>query len=265
MLFVRILISLVFLCCLYFNTNALSYKKYELLLSESNYIFVQASYKSESLSSQVFYKYNEFLSFGFDFWGIFSVPIYTYSGYIEENLTFYKIGIYANIFKFRLFNKKFGFITRFSTGSIIDYRDFLISFEIYSYDSLLENLYYLISLKDVGFGIYYTTFIPLNIVVSPILISTGIRYKIYNLNIDTTLFGIAELDTGRYSTYASLYLAYKLFEGMSIGLGNTFRIGNYLNIELFSSLSNEIFTIRAGLGFGYINGIIANFEFSTKI
>lgn len=265
MLLIRILVSIAFLGCLYFNVFAFSYRKYELLLSESNYIFIQASYKSESLSSQVFYKYNQFLSFGLDFWGVFSVPIYNYSGYIEESLTFYKLGIYANILKSRLFDKKFGLITRLSTGSIIDYRDFLLSVEVYSHDKLLDDLHYLISLKDIGFGIYCTTFVPLSIVINPVLISAGIRYEIYGFSIETTLFGIVELDTVRYSTYASLYLAYELFEGITVGLGNTFRVGNYLNIELFLSLSNEIFKVRGGLGFGYINGITANFEFSTRI
>ncbi len=249
---------------LFFTVLVFGVSKYDVLVSDDNYVFLSALYKNEGIYTDFFYKFNSFLSLGVEFNSLFNVPIYGYSGYIEEVINVGDVGLYFNLFKLKLLGRSFGGMVKLSYEYILDYRKFLISFDVYSLGVIKDSLEYFAVLKNFSLGVYTTKYIPLRFLMDPLDFCFDFFYKIGSFKF--LLGGMSSLDLEFFRFTPALGLGVMYFyDSFEFGLSNTFRVGNLLNLEVFFSLLMVNFYAKFKFGFGYVNGFSSGVEFFVKI
>lgn len=230
--------------------------KYEVLFSSSRGIFFSTDYFSESVVSEIFYKHNDFLAFGIGFNGIFNVPIYGYSGVFEETLYFGNFSGYVS-FANLVFNRvRVGGLTGLSYRYLLDYREFLVFFDFYSKGSW-DNLEYFGIIRKINFGFYFTRFVPIRVALLPWEFDFKVGYSMGMYKFYVGVMGDFDVEYFRFIPALSLSFEYNILDNFKLGIQNTFRNGNALNLELFSQVKfNKESSIRGYFGYSYITGFI---------
>ncbi|MCX8028648.1 MAG: hypothetical protein N2712_01465 [Brevinematales bacterium] len=242
------------------STYAFSYleRKYEILLSVSTnrYLYTDLKYKSETIYSDIFYKHNEVFSFGLEFVGTFGIPVYTYTGYIQEYISSGKILLYSNLLNYRLLDlARIGIMTKLSFNYILDYKDVIFLLEPYSVGDILKDVRYIISLKDIGFGVYSTDFIPFRFTMNTFTILGGLLIYWGNFIFYPITFLDVDVNSFWFVPYLSFLVSYRVDKNFEMGIGNTFRVGNYLNLRFFSKIDFEKIMFDGYAEFGIVNGV----------
>lgn len=238
--------------------------KYEILLSDGRYIFTSIEYKSEALYSDIFYK-NKFLTFGASFYGVFNVPIYGFSGYIEDVVYLGNFGFYFGGVNTEIFNSKVGVLGRLDYRYILDYKEVDFSVSIYSRGRMLDNVSYFMVLESLGIGFYFTKFVPFRVVFVPIEYDLGVDVRIKEFKVSGSFLGGIDINDFWITPAFRLRLLYVVYDGVEVGVGNTFRVGNILNLDMISKLKTKNIILEGVFGFGYVNGFSGKITFSIQI
>ncbi len=230
--------------------------KYEVLLSNYRGVFFSTDYFSESVSSEIVYKSGESISFGVGFNGIFNIPIYGYSGVLEETLYLGNFLGYVSFVNIGFGKVRLGMLGGVSYRYILDYREFTLFFDIYSkgewnvwsYDGVI---------KSISFGGYYTKFVPFKVLFLPWEFEFRVGYRLGSYKFYMGVLGDFDVEYFRVIPAFNLSFEYYVLENLKFGIGNTFRIGNIFNIEAFSQIGfNKNFSVRVNVGVNYITGFV---------
>ncbi|MGC8964139.1 MAG: hypothetical protein ACP5KI_02070 [Brevinematia bacterium] len=233
----------------------------EYYMNYSNSIYISIKYENESFENKIFFKPNENNMIGIESKILFNIPLYTYSGYIENTITSGNFRISYTFLKLKLFQDfKLAINSFLEYEYLLDYNRFSIGFGVFGEANLLNNLKYVMELKNINFGIYKTEYTSLKSTFTPFVIENKLIYKLKYLNFYAGL--VNQLDIEYIKALNSIYLGieYKTLENLSLGIKNTFRIGNSLDLEISSKIPINKLLFILSLGFNYITGIKSEIE-----
>ncbi|MFN4244997.1 MAG: hypothetical protein ACK4F9_02480 [Brevinematia bacterium] len=257
---------LLILFCIFVLSNiSFGIKKYEVLVSDYRGLFASALYKSEGICSDFLYKFNSYFSFGASLNVILDIPIYGYSGYIEESVQFWNAKIYGSFVDRDILGFPLGTTVKFSYENILDYREISLSVDLYSLANILDNISYFFIVENFNLGLYTTKYVQYKLLFDPVEFKFDIFYRFGDFKFLIGVLGSIDFEFFVVLPAVDLGLSYYFYPNFEVGVGNTFRVGNLLNLELFFDLLLEEYIIRAKFGFGYINGINGGMEFFVKI
>lgn len=248
-----------------FGSIGLEEDKYGILLSGFRGIFFSTGYFAEGVVSDVFYKHNEFLAFGCGFSGIFNIPVYGYSGFFEETSYLGNFLGYVSFLNVAFGKVRVGMLGGVSYKYLFDYRELLLFFDIFSKGEW-NNWSYDGFIKKLNFGGYFTRFVPFRVGFLPFEYGFRVGYKWKDFRFLLGVLGDFDIEYLKIISALNVSFEYRVSENFRVGIGNTFRVGNFLNIEVFSSIgfSNKV-KVRGYVGINYISGFIGGISFFTQI
>lgn len=238
--------------------------KYKALLSEDVSSLVSVHYKSDKFELDGFYKLSKSVCIGSCISSVFWVPIYGYSGNIEEVVNFWKFGLYVSFVNERIFGVPVGVLARASYGYVLDYMEVFASVELYSYDRI-GGFEYSFVLSDIGMGVYTTKFVPIKVFFVPLSLDIRLGYYVWDFKFLGGVTSEIDIEYMRVLPAFKVGLAFVVLEKVEIGVNNTFRLGNALNLEFPVRVEIDKFEFELMMGFGYVNGFSGGIRVITRI
>lgn len=233
---------------------------FEEYLERNNFLYTSIKYEYETFYSKMFFTPLKNNLIGIEIKVLFNIPIYNYSGYIEGTITSGQFKLSYIFLKISpIQNLKLGLGSFLEYEYLLDYNRLSLGFEMFGKSKIQNDFEYLVELKNINSGLYITKYIPLKYTFTPLTINNKFSY---NLSTVYLYFGIlTKLDIEYINLANEIYIGFGQKIGyLNLELKNTFRQGNYLDLEILSEIKIDKFLLVPTLGFNYITGIKSEFK-----